>query len=149
MSVFVSALNLATREEKFMRIPYVLASNLSLGSNFLVKSDGQEKFSSNINRFLKDSSFTINGKMRPYFIEVQDLVILESAKLISNEAFDIKDIHEIPESELINVEGIVKEKWMEMDKFRVQESLRDSVLSHVNFEIKLGSRFFYHFLPIY
>ena len=48
----------------------------------------------------------------------------------------------MPEGELLNVEGVVKEKWLELEKFRQPSSdaADRKLLNTVNIELKLISR---------
>ena len=96
----------------------------------------KEKYSPVLNSFLKSSYL----KSDPTVIDVDDFVVIAKGHFTPNDAYDVADITDIPFGALVNVEGVIVEKWLELSKYSSgSKTNEDPLLSHVDIELKLTS----------
>ena len=129
------------QHENFLRVPAKFGLSLPLGCQIATKYEVTEKkFSSVLNKFLKDDLLP-TASYQPLIIDIDHLCVSQNCQYNGNDAYDIKFINQMPEGELLNVEGVVKEKWLELEKFRQPSSdaADRKLLNTVNIELKLIS----------
>lgn len=142
LSVIACATKQSSKEDKFLRIPLDIGLSLRNHCQISAMISGSEKFNPLLNKFLK-SDLLMNVK--PMISDLSDgMKRLTSHRFCGvADFYDILNMSDLPEGELVNVEGIIKEKWLELDKYSNMNSglnRSDSMLSHVNLELKLVSR---------
>jgi hypothetical protein len=135
MSVVLAAKRLHGNQGSFLRISAGLGTSYPFGATLVVKDYLMEKFSSTLNNFLKSG---LLQNYTPTVLDVVDLNVVNPTHT-TKDTFDISEFDAVPEGELVNIEAVIVEKWLELSKHPTGQSNQDPLLSHVDLEIKLTS----------
>ena len=138
MSHILAVLSQQHNEEKFLRIPAKLGLDLTHSTLVKVNFSVSEKYSPTLQKFLKTKLI----QERPAkIIDVTEAQVLQRQHK-NTEVYQIPDLYQVQDNELISVEGTLAEKWLELSKYNDPTS--GELMSHTDLELKLkddqGSR---------
>ena len=132
MSHILAVLSKQHNEEKFLRIPAKLGMDFTSSTLIKCNFSETEKYSPTLHKFLKSKLI----QERPAkIIDVTEVQVLERKYNTNNEVYQIQDLYQLQDNELINVEGILAEKWLELSKYYDPNS--DQLMSQTDLELKL------------
>ena len=131
MSHILAVLSQQHNEEKFLRIPAKLGMDFAQATLIKCNFSENEKYSQTLQNFIKRKLI----QERPAkIIDVTEVQVLER-KCNNNEVYQIQDLYQLPDNELISVEGILAEKWLDLAKYYDPNS--DQLMSQIDLELKL------------
>ena len=131
MSHILAVLSQQHNEEKFLRIPAKLGMDFTQATLIKCNFSENEKYSQTLQNFIKRKLI----QERPAkIVDVTEVQVLER-KCNNNEVYQIQDLYQLPDNELISVEGILAEKWLDLAKYYDPNS--DQLMSQIDLELKL------------
>ena len=131
MSHILAVLSQQHNEEKFLRIPAKLGMDFAQATLIKCNFSENEKYSQTLQNFIKRKLI----QERPAkIVDVTEVQVLER-KCNNNEVYQIGDLYQLPDNELISVEGILAEKWLDLAKYNDPNS--DQLMSQIDLELKL------------
>ena len=141
MSVIIAA-NKDQAENQFVRVPVKSHVHYPLGAQIsLIESSREKRFNHNLHKFLK-SGLMQQQELQASVIDVMDVKVVSNAlwNYDADATYDISDVEKLPQGEMLDIKGIIKEKWLELRREPLGKRDQDpALLSHVNLELKLTS----------